>query len=185
MSWLSNLFGKNGRSNGANIDTPYPEVPEDVFIEKTTAVETPESKAEAELAQDNIHMVFAFLSKDYQQLGYDDALVHPDTSYRNEKIKEIQGELDIVIRKAKTFYEDAIRELNFLILSRNRLGMVDVVDELKMKKEKADDHYKKVLELQTEAVDQGETHRLIISYNRGFQNGMAAIAIHESNKRKF
>ena len=121
-------------------------------------------------------MLYAFLSLDYQQSGYDDALVHPDTSYRNEKIREIQGDLDIVIRKAKTFYEDTIRELDFLISSRNRIGMVDVVDELKMKKGKAEDHYKKVLEIQQEAIDQGESHSLIISYNRGFQNGMAAIA---------
>jgi hypothetical protein len=111
--------------------------------------------------------------------------VYPDSSYRNEKIREIQGDLDIVIRKSKTFYEDAIKELDFLISSRNRLGMVDVVDELKMRKEKAEDHYKKVIELQKEAMEQGESHRLIISYKRGFQNGMAAIAIHESNKMKF
>ncbi|MGV3595586.1 MAG: hypothetical protein ACO1NK_10070, partial [Sediminibacterium sp.] len=66
-----------------------------------------------------------------------------------------------------------------------RLGMVDVVDELKMRKEKADDHYNKILELQKEAIEQGDSHRLIISYKRGFQNGMAAIAIHESNKKNF
>lgn len=34
-------------------------------------------------------------------------------------------------------------------------------------------------------MEQGESHRLIISYNRGFQNGMAAIAMHESYKKKF
>ena len=54
-----------------------------------------------------------------------------------------------------------------------------------MRKEKAKDHYEKVLELGKEAKEQGEAHRLVISYNRGFQNGMAAIAIHESNKRLF
>ncbi|MEJ0104198.1 MAG: hypothetical protein WDO19_17250 [Bacteroidota bacterium] len=63
--------------------------------------------------------------------------------------------------------------------------MVDVVDELKMRREKADDHHKKILDLQKEVIHQGESHRLIISYKRGFQNGMAAIAIHESNKKKF
>jgi hypothetical protein len=63
--------------------------------------------------------------------------------------------------------------------------MVDVVDELRMKKDKAEDHYKKVIEIQQEALEQGESHRLIISYNRGFQNGMAIIALHESNKRDF
>jgi len=183
MSWLSKLFGINGRANGVDTDVAYP--PEDVFIEKNTPNGDATSKDENEVSQDNIHMVYAFLSKDYQQIGYDDALVHPDMAFRNEKVREIQGDLDIVLRKSKTFYEDAIRELDFLIASRNRIGMVDVVDELKMRKDKAAEHYKKILEIEKEAIQQGEAHRLVISYNRGFQNGMGAIAIHESNKRQF
>ncbi|MFT3979248.1 MAG: hypothetical protein QM687_02175 [Ferruginibacter sp.] len=183
MSWFSKMFEKNGKS--IKSDATSPEIPEDVFIEKTNTDEAAVPNPDVPAAQHNIHMVYAFLSKDYHQAGYDDALVHPDTSYKIEKIREIQGDLEIVIWKSKTFYEDAIRELDFLIVSRNRLGMVDVVDELKMRKEKADDHYKKVLELQKEVVDQGESHRLIISYKRGFQNGMAAIAMHESDKKKF
>lgn len=184
MSWFSKITGKNGKPAHANT-TGYPAIPEDVFIEKSNAPAKAEPTAESDPGQHNIHMVYAFLSKDYHQVGYDDALVYPDTSYRAEKVLEIQGDLKIVIWKSKTFYEDAIKELDFLIASRNRLGMVDVVDELKMRKEKADDHYKKVLELQQEVIEQGESHRLIISYKRGFQNGMAAIAIHESNKKNF
>lgn len=181
MSWISKMFEKKGETNiPANA-----EIPEDVFIEKAPVTNYTIPTEESEIAQHNIHMVYAFLSKDYHQTGYEDALVNPDTSYRTEKVLEIQGDLEIVIWKARTFYEDAIRELDFLITSRGRLGMVDVVDELKMRKEKADDHYNKILELQKEAMEQGESHRLIISYKRGFQNGMAAIAIHESNKKHF
>lgn len=184
MPWFSKILGKNGKSDNTDI-TAYPTIPEDVFIDKNNVEGKTESNGNGESMQHNIHMVYSFLSKDYHQVGYDDALVYPDTSYRAEKVLEIQGDLEIVIWKSKTFYEDAIKELDFLITSRNRLGMVDVVDELKMKKEKADDHYKKILALQKEVIDQGESHRLIISYKRGFQNGMAAIAIHESNKKNF
>lgn len=182
MSWFTKLFSSkvNNREDILN----RPEIPEEIFIEKTVP-ENNGTEIKKVTSQDNIHVVYEFLSKDYQQQGYDDALIHPDNSYKVEKIREIQGDLDIVIRKSKTFYEDAIRELDFLITSRNRLGMVDLVDELKMKKEKAEDHYKKVIEIQQEAIEQGESHRLIISYNRGFQNGMATIAIHEANKRNF
>lgn len=144
MSWFLKMFEKKGKSDQADT-TDKPEVPEDVFIEKSNVSNNAELNNENETDQHNIHMVYAFLSKDYHQVGYDDALVYPDTSYKAEKIREIQGDLEIVIWKSKTFYEDAIRELDFLISSRNRLGMVDVVDELKMRKEKADDHYKKIL----------------------------------------
>lgn len=184
MSWLSRLFGnKEARSGDTN---NYPEIQEETFIEKPPAENNPaDAEKKPEPIQDNIHLLYAFLSRDYQQQGYSDALLHPDTSYMSERVKEFRGELNIAIRKVKTFYEDAIRELDFLILSRNRMGMVDVVDELKMKKEKATDHHKKTLEIEQEVIEQGELHRLVISYNRGFQNGMAAIAIHEANKREF
>lgn len=182
MSWFSRFFRSKASNGEDNLNRP--EVPEEVFIEKPVA-ENNGMEIKKKASQDNIHLVYEFLSKDYQQQGYDDALIHPDNSYKTEKIREIQGDLDIVIRRTKTFYEDTIRELEFLIMSRNRMGMVDVVDELKMRKEKAEDHYKKVLEIQKEAIEQGESHRLIISYNRGFQNGMASIAIHEANKRDF
>ncbi len=104
----------------------------------------------------NIHMVYSFLSKDYHQVGYDDALVYPDSSYRSEKVLEIQGDLEIVILKSRTYYEDAIKELEFLIASRNRLGMVDVVDELKIEKRKKPMIIiKRSLELHKEVMDQG------------------------------
>jgi hypothetical protein len=183
MSWLSNLFG-NKVSQPVN-GFEHPEIKEKIFIEKPLSPPNNDIEKKNEKPQDNIHLVYTFLSKDYQQQGYNDALVHPETSYMVQKVKEFKAELDIVIRKVKTFYEDTMRELDFLILSRNRLGMVDVVDELKMKKEKAADHYKKILEIEQETIEQGESHKLVISYNRGFQNGMAAIAIHEANKREF
>src|SRR5207244_4007277 len=116
------------RENGLN----HPEIKEEVFIEKSPQEDSINNEQKNGKSPDNIHLVYTFLSKDYQQEGYNDALIHPDTSYRVEKVKEFKGDLDIVIRKAKTFYEDTMRELDFLILSRNRIGMVDVVDELKM-----------------------------------------------------
>src|SRR5690348_13258477 len=101
MSWFSKLWGSNTKSDGADSIKAYPDIPEDVFIEKTSPNEKSSAAGENESPQDNIHKVYDFLSKDYQQAGYDDALVHPDTSFKNEKVREIQGELDITIRKSK------------------------------------------------------------------------------------
>jgi hypothetical protein len=188
MSIWGWITGKNGHKNGSAIngEAPSIDIPEDVFTEKTEPKKESEASAGNHIRQDNIQTLFDFLSKDYQQVGYDDALVNPDTSYRDENIQAILSDLDIIIRRVKTYYEDALKELDFLIESRNRLGMVDLVDELKMKKSKAEDHYEKTLEMQKEASQQlGSSQRVIISYRRGFHNGMAAIGHHESNKWKF
>jgi hypothetical protein len=184
MSWLSRLFGKKATTNSDR--NTYPEVKKELFIEEPAAQNgTTDAELKVEQDQHNIHLLYDLLSKDYQQQGYNDALANPDTSYMTDRVKEFRGELNIAIRKVKTFYEDAIRELDFLIMSRGRSGMVDVVDELKMRKEKAADHHKKTLDIEQEVIQEGEQHRLVISYNRGFQNGMAAIAMHEAGKRKY
>ena len=59
MSWLSNLFGSNPKSNGVENQMPLAEIPEDVFIEKNSPIDKPETKEEDEVSQDNIHMVYA------------------------------------------------------------------------------------------------------------------------------
>lgn len=190
MGIFSKLFG-NKPIDPNNQPTPLDQgnteraaVTEEVFIEKSRTENTqPATQPEK---HDNIQALYTFLSTDFQSQGYDDALVNPDTSYMKQNIESILSDLEMMIKKVLTYYEDAIKELEFLIESRSRLGMVDTVDELQMKKERALRHVEKVIEMQAELVnDKRESHRVTISYKRGFHNGMATIAHHESNKRKF
>jgi len=189
MGFWKNLFTKdnvNSTQKDETLNTLH-EIPEHVFIEKGEQAEEAENNADSEVVhQDNIHSLYAFLGKDYQQQGYQDALINPDTTYMNQNVEAILSDLYMVIRKVKTFYEDALLEIEFLIQSRTRGGMVDTVDEMKMKKEKALNHMEKVKEMEAEGNNNlGAGQRLVISYKRGFSNGMAAIAHHELTKRKF
>ena len=62
--------------------------------------------------------------------------------------------------------------------------MVDTVEELKMKKEIAESHLKKIKEIETDAKNKtGDSEGIIISYRRGFENGLAAITHHNILKR--
>ncbi len=150
------------------------------------AATTPAKASPAEAGQDNIHALFNFLSKDYQQQGFDDALVNPDTSYMNQNLEAIQGDLQMVVRRVKVYYADAIQQLEFLMESRSRMGMIDIVDELKMKLDKAKSHQEQVLIMEKEAQEGlGATQRVIISYKRGFTNGLAAIAYQQMNNINF
>jgi hypothetical protein len=190
MSFWSRFFGGNGTAENSTNNTSQSEqprdIPEEVFTEKTAPAQQEEKQQEAIIRQDNIHTLYDFLSTDFQNLGYNDALVNPDTSYMRQNIEAILSDLEMTIKKVITFYQDAIEELNFLIESRSRMGMVDTVDELKMKRERAVRHMEKVKEMQSElSGEHREIHRVTISYKRGFHNGMAAIAHHESGKRSF
>jgi len=178
--------------NGTNIgetllqdNTSLPDIPENVFIENgETERKAPAEKQEK--SDNNIGMLYRFLDRDLESQGHDDALRNPDTTNLQENIAYIKNELQRTIKKVKTFYESFIREINFHIESRSRSGMVDTVQELQMKKQIAEDHIKKVLEIEDDTKnDRGDSQGLILSYTRGFKNGLAAISHYSIIRKPF
>jgi hypothetical protein len=184
---LFNFFNrKNGYSNdnampGVLPKMDLPAVPEDIFTE---SVKSPTENIQAP-AERNINLLFEFLDRNHESKGYDDALVNPDISHLEQNLLSIKNELERTLRRVKTYYEDFIKEIDFHIESRSRSGMIDTVDELKMKKDIAEGHIKKVLEIEEDSHnDRGDGQGALMSYTRGFKNGLAAISHHTVLKRK-
>ncbi|MEN6454627.1 MAG: hypothetical protein ABFD10_10245 [Prolixibacteraceae bacterium] len=123
-----------------------------------------------------IGAIYTFLQADYESKGYNDALTSPDDKYKAENIKLIKMDLQILIMKVDTYYKDLIRDLDFHIGSRTRAGLIDMVEELKTRKEMVIEHMEKVEELKRDTeTDNGMTQRMILSYQRGFMRGLSAI----------
>lgn len=185
---LFNLFNRrNGHGNGVATNGTTgasPEIPENVFIEKEKpTIDNSQEKVSASV-DGGINVLFQFLEKNYEAKGYDDALINPDATHLDQNVSALKNDLERTIRRVKTFYEDFIREINFHIASRKRSGMIDTVEELTMKKETAEQHIKQVQEIEEQAKNnQGVGQGIIISYTRGFRNGLAAIS-HYSILRK-
>lgn len=191
MGLFSFFNRKNGHSNGVSVpslasETALPEIPEHVFTEKTKPVETTETQLASTSTDQGINVLFQFLERNYEAKGYDDALINPDTTHLNQNIEALKNDLARTIRKVKTFYEDFIREIDFHIASRGRSGMVDTVEELVTKKLTAEHHIQQVVEIEEQAKhNQGLGQGIIISYTRGFRNGLAAISHHSILNRNF
>ncbi|MEO9005326.1 MAG: hypothetical protein ABI288_11345 [Ginsengibacter sp.] len=192
MGLFSFFNRKNRNSNnydGAGVSSSgqFPEIPEDVFIEKDKSVppESHEQNSPARI-ENGINLLFQFLEKNYETKGYDDALINPDNTHLEQNIAALKNDLERTIRRVKTFYEDFIREIDFHISSRSRSGMIDTVEELKAKKETAENHIRQVIEIEQEAINnKGVGQGIIISYTRGFRNGLAAISHHSIMNRNF
>jgi hypothetical protein len=183
---LFRFFNRNGKHAQNGLEENLPEIREDTFIEKENSENGVNKVNLQSQAQFGITQLYEFLDKNYESKGYDDALVNPDTTHLEQNIAALKNDLERSIRKVKTFYEDYIREINFHISSRSRIGMVDTVEELQAKKEKAEDHIKQVAEIEEQAKNnQGVGYGIIISYSRGFRNGLAAISHHEILRRNF
>lgn len=159
-------------------------VPEDIFTEKSSADSSASLNGHPE--GKGIYQLFLFFEKNHEARGYEDALVNPDNSHLVQNKEALKNEMERIIKRVRTFYEDFIQETNFHISSRSRSGMVDTVEELTMKKEIAESHIKKVLEMEEDLRNnRGDGQGVILSYTRGFRNGLAAISHHNIFKTKF
>lgn len=151
-------------------------IPESLFIEKDA--EKPAS------TDANIHLLNDFLARNLESRGFDDALINPDSSNMQENILSVKNEFERTVKTVRQFYADFIREIDFHIDSRSRRGMVDVVEELQMKKTVALTHIERVDQIYADAQEErGEYQGIIISYTRGFKNGLAAISQSVINKK--
>lgn len=162
------------------------DLPEDVFIEKEQPDTAQPEEKQNGAPINSIHLLYEFLDKNYESKGYNDALINPDTTHLEQNIVALKNDLERSIRKVKTYYEDFIRQINFHIASRGRSGMVDTAEELTVKKETAESHIKQVIDIEEQAKqDLGVGHGIIISYTRGFRNGLAAISGHSILNKHF
>lgn len=183
---LFSIFNKKNGQNYSQVEMG-PEIPEHVFIEKN---KVPEGSPKNENGMNNtnygIKLLFQFLDKNYEEKGYDDALVNPDGSHLDQNVTGLKCDLDRTIKKVRIFYEDFIREINVHLATRRRSGMIDIVEELVGKKETAESHMNQVVEIEQDAKnDKGVGQGIILSYTRGFRNGLAAISHHSILRKNF
>ncbi len=194
-------FSKRNDRNGAqtpplngqqfNTSQALPDVEERVFIEPgPSPAQQPGHFTERAPVppplEHNIGVLYAFMDRSHETKGYDDALVNPDASHLNQNLEALKNELIRTLNRVKTFYEDFVQETEYHILTRGRAGMVDMVEELEMKKKIALGHIAKVKEIETDTErNAGDCNGILISYTRGFKNGLAAISHHHILSKKF
>lgn len=183
---LFNFFNRkqqqlqDSQSSSAIDRTNHDGPPEEVFIEKDKIDNyKSDDEPDGKKFSNGIELLFEFLEKNFEAKGYDDALINPDNTHMQQNLEALRNEMERVIRKVKTFYEDFIRETDFHISSRSRSGMIDIVEELSMKKATAESHMTQVIEIEKDATNnEGLGQGIIVSYTRGFRNGLAAISHH-------
>jgi hypothetical protein len=175
------------RSESAFSENKDKEIPKSEFVDEGVPhSESPDGEIRDSGSEPNLDYLYRFLDKSYEDVGYNDALRNPDTSHMEENIKELRFALQRTFEKTKKYYYDLIREINFHIESRSRSGMIDTVDELKMKKGKAEEHIDRINEIENQAKNgEGISQGLILSYARGFKNGLAAITHHSVLKNNY
>lgn len=167
------LFSFKQKKSAANTN---PESTIDAASEIAGGSQSSVNPAVMEQQSYGIDAIYAFLQADYEARGYNDALTNPDESYKADNIKLFQHDLQILIQRSFIFYDDKLKEIDFHIGSRSRAGLVDLVEELKIKRMLVVEHIEKVRMVQQETANNGGlSDRVRLSYQRGFTRGLSAI----------
>ncbi len=125
-----------------------------------------------------IDIIFNFIHKNYEEEGFQDALVNCDITYRDAKEKIIRNNLEMLFKRIILRYKNDIREIDVNIKNANQAYALAAAGRLQARKETFEEHLLEINEMQS-LLEKNDPKMLtmIESYRRGFQKGMAAVAI--------
>lgn len=130
-----------------------------------------------------IDLIYSFLKEDYETKGYDDALSNPDVSYKEKNKSIIKSNLEIKFRQVRLKYVDILRVIDFHISSRRQAGLVDLVRELENKKETFEHHLEELNKMEQDfAKEEPYMVGMLLSYDKGFLRGLAALSLEQMKK---
>ncbi|WP_049764825.1 hypothetical protein [Robiginitalea biformata] len=171
---LFSFFRKNGHSPSTNGEETIT-VPKDLFVEESDPSESVKIHMNG-TSEVNLDAIYSYLQQDYETRGYNDALTNAEESYKKDNVELIYMDLRILIERAYAFYENLIANLDYHIDTRSRSGLVDLVEELKSRKETVQKHQEKIREIEAGVQNSsGLSKRAELSYTRGFHKGLVAI----------
>ncbi|MGB3616546.1 MAG: hypothetical protein WBA12_00370 [Catalinimonas sp.] len=170
---IFNIFRRRAHAAGQN--QTESDVPKELFVDDTEPTSDPGTPGQA-ADLNGIASIYRFMQKDYETQGYHDALTNPDDSYRSDNVEMIKLDLKLLIDRAELYYRDQETETDLHITTRGRAGLIDVVQELQTRKQMISEHIAKVERIKQDlASDNGTSHRMALSYQRGFSRGLAAL----------
>lgn len=131
-----------------------------------------------------IDVIFNFIHKDFEEEGFQDALVNCDIIYRNAKEKIIRHDLEMLFKRIILKYKSDIRIVDVKIENAQKALALAAASDMAALRETYKEHLIEIQEMQSqlEANDPKMT-TMIESYRRGFLKGIAANAMNFINNK--
>lgn len=124
-----------------------------------------------------IDAIYAYVEKDYEQDGYDDAICNPDSSYKESRKVIIRSGLNRRFEQVRLRYKNDLREIDVQIATVEQQGMMNTSSILRARRDTYSEHLTKIDEMERK-LDENDIQLLSMldSYDRGFLRGLAAIS---------
>ena len=122
-----------------------------------------------------IDVIFHYIHKNYEEEGYQDAIVDQDVSYRDARIQIIRYDLEMLFKRIKLRYSDDIRTIKMKIDNYRKAYAFTAVSQLEASLATYEEHLGEIENMeQLLADDDPKMTSMIESYKRGFMKGINA-----------
>ena len=183
---LLNWFGKKPVENKQMI----PEVVESTqekSSEQNSPIEDEEKKRLITITWGTgmpIDVIFNFIHKNFEEEGFQDALVNSDITYRDTKEKIIRYDLEMLFKRIVLKYKSDIRMLNVKIENAQKALALGAASDMAALRETYEEHLTEIHEMQQQLeANDPKMMTMIESYRRGFLKGIAANAVNFINNK--
>lgn len=185
------LFGLFGAKPTANVEM-IPELSENVYGEGKNETISPE---EEKIDEKNlititwgtgmpIDVIFNFIHKNFEEEGFQDALVNCDITYRDAKEKIIRNDLEMLFKRIILKYKSDIRIVNVKIDNAHKALALAAAADMEALRVTYEEHLAEIQEMRTQLeADDPKMTTMIESYRRGFLKGIAANAVNFINNK--
>ena len=122
-----------------------------------------------------IDAIYAFITRDFEDEGYNDALVNNDKSYRDTKETLLRNNLKLRFQQVKVRYQDDIRKLKVQVQIAEESMVVSSAAQLRALIETFQSHLAEIARMEEDLErNDPKMTQMIESYKRGFLKGIAA-----------
>ena len=131
-----------------------------------------------------IDVIFNFIHKNFEEEGFQDALVNCDITYRDAKERIIRNDLEMLFKRIVLKYKSDIRMVNVKIANAQKALAITAASDMAALKETYEEHLTEIQEMQQQLeANNPKMTTMIESYRRGFLKGIAANAVNFINNK--
>ena len=125
-----------------------------------------------------IDVIFNFIHKNFEEEGYQDALVNTDLNYRETKVGIIRNDLEMLFKRIALRYKNDIRELDVQIENARNAYALSSAALLQARHDTYEEHLSEIANMgKLLDAEDPKMMTMIESYRRGFMKGIAAMAL--------
>ena len=182
---IFNIFNKRS-DNGAKLSVSLPMIEPAEAKEEIKSVETPvvaptdkEKPMTISYATGwPIDVVYGYLHKDYEDKGFQDAMLKSDLAFKDINMRLIRNKILMVFREINLNYDVMKQDLQVRIDNCNAAGLLTTVAQLEKNMQLIDVHKKELADLEADFRNNANEASIPLqSYECGFLRGIATVSL--------